>query len=257
MNLELEGKVALVTGATAGIGLSIARRLSDEGAEVVICGRDKMKLARVADEIDVRGILADVTTAEGSRKLHQALPKVDILVNNLSIYEAKRFEDVSDDDWLRLFNVNVLSGARLSRFYFPKMLEGGWGRIIFVTSDSALVVPPDMIHDGTTKTARLAISRGLAAASKGTGVTVNSVLAGTTSSHEFEEFLRSVARDPSASLSGIEREFFASDRPSSLIYKMVDPDVIANLVAYVASPHSSATNGATLRADSGILPPTA
>ncbi len=254
MDLGLEGKVALVTGGTAGIGLSIARKLSEEGAEVVICGREKMKLARIAEEIDIRGILADVTTAEGARKLHQALPKVDILVNNLGIYESKRFEDISDDDWLRLFNVNVLSGARLSRLYFPGMVEDGWGRIIFIASDSALVVPPDMIHYGTTKTAQLAISRGLAAASKGTGVTVNSVLAGTTRSEGIEGFLRSVATDPHAPLPTIEREFFAKDRPSSLIQRMIDPDEIANLVAYVASPLSSATNGAALRVDGGIVP---
>jgi NAD(P)-dependent dehydrogenase (short-subunit alcohol dehydrogenase family) len=254
MNLELEGKVALVTGGTAGIGLAIARRLSEEGAEVVICGREKMKLGRVAEEIDVRGILADVTTAEGARKLHQALPKIDILVNNLGISESKRFEDISDDDWLRLFSVNVLSGARLSRIYFPAMVEAGWGRIVFIASDAALVVPPDMVHFGTTKTALLGISRGLAAASKSTGVTVNSILPGTTRSDEIEEFLRSGVSDSATSQVEIERQYFAVERPTSLIQRMIDPDEVANLVAYVASPLSSATNGAALRVDGGFVP---
>jgi NAD(P)-dependent dehydrogenase (short-subunit alcohol dehydrogenase family) len=254
LDLQLEGKTALVTGATAGIGLAIARRLVDEGAEVTICGREKLKLGRVAEEIGARGILTDVSTEAGARKLKQALPQVDVLVNNLGIYETKVFEELSDEDWRRMFEVNVLSGARLARFYYTQMKEQGWGRIVFIASEAALMVPPDMIHYGMSKTAQLAISRGLAAASKGTGVTVNSVLPGTTRSEGSENFLRSSAESPDASLDEIERAFFSKKRPTSLIQRMIEPDEVANLVAYVASPLSSATNGAALRVDGGIVP---
>ena len=254
LDLQLEGKTALVTGATAGIGLAIARRLIDEGAEVAICGREKSKLSRVSEEIGARGILTDVTTDAGARKLRQALPRVDVLVNNLGVYESKEFEELTDDDWRRMFEVNVLSGARLARFYYANMKEQGWGRIVFVASEAALVVPSDMIHYGMSKTAQLAVSRGLAAASKGTGVTVNAVLPGTTRSEGIENFLRNAAGRPDAPLDEIEREFFSNERPTSLIQRMIEPDEVANLVAYVASPLSSATNGAALRVDGGIVP---
>lgn len=254
MDLQLSGKTALVTGATAGIGLEIARRLSAEGAAVVICGRNQAKLDAVAKAIGARGVLADPATEHGAETLVAAVPDVDILVNNLGIYEAKAFGDITDDDWRRFFEVNVLSGARLARAYFPAMLSRNWGRVIFIASESAVMVPSDMIHYGTTKTAQLAISRGLAGLTKGTAVTVNTVMPGTTRSEGIVDFLRSVADEPDAPAADIEKAFFAKDRPTSLIQRMIEPEEIASLVAYVASPLSSATNGAALRVDGGITP---
>ena len=256
MDLQLKNKTALVTGSTAGIGLEIARTLAAEGADVIICGRSQDKLDTAVADIGkgVRAVRADPATAEGSAALFAALPEVDILVNNLGIYESKQFADIADDDWRRFFEVNVLSGARLARHYLPGMLKRDWGRIIFVSSDSSLVIPPDMIHYGMTKTAQLAISRGLAATTKGTRVTVNSVLPGTTRSAGIEDFMRSVASDPNMPAAEMEREYFSKERASSLIQRMIEPQEVASLVAYVASPLSAATNGAALRVDGGITP---
>jgi NAD(P)-dependent dehydrogenase (short-subunit alcohol dehydrogenase family) len=255
MDLQLHGKTALVTGSTAGIGLEIARLLAAEGADVIICGRNQEKLNTAAAEIGAKkAVLADPATVEGAAALFAAVPTVDILVNNLGIYESKPFAEITDDDWRRFFEINVLSGARLSRFYFPAMLERDWGRIIFIASESALMIPSDMIHYGMTKTAQLAISRGLAALTKGTNVTVNTVMPGTTRSEGIVEFLKSVARDPTSSAAEIEREFFARDRSTSLIQRMIEPEEIASMVAYIASPLAAATNGAALRVDGGIVP---
>jgi NAD(P)-dependent dehydrogenase (short-subunit alcohol dehydrogenase family) len=254
MDLQLDGKTALVTGSTAGIGLEIARRLAAEGADVVICGRSQAKLEAAAADIGARAVLADIATAEGAETVVTALPHVDILVNNLGIYESKAFGDITDDDWRRFFEINVLSGARLARAYFPGMIERDWGRVIFIASESGLMVPSDMIHYGMTKTAQLSISRGLAELTKGTRVTVNTVLPGTTRSEGIVDFLKSVAEDPTAPADEIERAFFQRDRPTSLIQRMIEPEEIASLVAYVASPLSSATNGAALRVDGGITP---
>jgi NAD(P)-dependent dehydrogenase (short-subunit alcohol dehydrogenase family) len=254
MDLQLIGKTALVTGSTAGIGLEIARRLVTEGADVVICGRNQTKLDAASAEIGARCVLADPATADGAAALVAAVPDIDILVNNLGIYEAKPFGEITDDDWRRFFEVNVLSGARLARSYFPGMLACGWGRVIFIASESGVMVPPDMIHYGMTKTAQLAISRGLAGLTKGTRVTVNTVMPGTTRSEGIVDFLKSVADDPDAPAEEIERAFFAKDRATSLIQRMIEPEEIAALVAYVASPLSSATNGAALRVDGGITP---
>jgi NAD(P)-dependent dehydrogenase (short-subunit alcohol dehydrogenase family) len=254
MDLQLIGKTALVTGSTAGIGLEIARRLVTEGADVVICGRNQTKLDAASAEIGARSVLADPATADGAAALVAAVPDIDILVNNLGIYEAKPFGEITDDDWRRFFEVNVLSGARLARSYFPGMLARDWGRVIFIASESGVMVPPDMIHYGMTKTAQLAISRGLAGLTKGTRVTVNAVMPGTTRSEGIVDFLKSVADDPDAPAEEIERAFFAKDRATSLIQRMIEPEEIAALVAYVASPLSSATNGAALRVDGGITP---
>jgi NAD(P)-dependent dehydrogenase (short-subunit alcohol dehydrogenase family) len=260
MDLKLRGKTALVTGSTAGIGLEIARKLAQEGADVIVCGRNQAKLDQALADIrasggtNVRGIVADPVTVEGTDMLLKAQPSVDILVNNLGIYESKPFEKITDDDWRRFFEVNVLSGARLSQRYFPGMLERNWGRVIFIASESGLMVPPDMIHYGMTKTAQLAISRGMAALTKGSNVTVNTVLPGPTRSEGIVDFMKSVASDPHAKPEAIEKEFFAKERPTSLIQRMLEAEEIASLVAYVASPLSSATNGAALRADGGITP---
>ena len=256
MDLQLSGKTALITGATAGIGLAIARTLSAEGAHLVIAGRSQANLDAAVTDIsgNVRAVLADPATAEGAATLTDAVPDIDILVNNLGIYESKEFGEITDDDWRYFFEVNVLSGARLSRHYLPGMLARNWGRIIFISSESGVLVPPNMIHYGMTKTAQLAISRGLAATTKGTRVTVNTVLPGTTRSAGIEDFMRSVASDPNLPADEMEREYFAKERASSLIQRMIEPEEVASLVAYVASPLSAATNGAALRVDGGITP---
>jgi NAD(P)-dependent dehydrogenase (short-subunit alcohol dehydrogenase family) len=256
MDLQLTGKTALVTGATAGIGLAIARSLAAEGAKVVICGRSQTNLDTAASAIggSVRAVLADPASAEGAATLTAAVPEIDILINNLGIYESKEFGEITDEDWHRFFEINVLSGARLSRHYLPGMLARNWGRIIFISSESAVLVPPNMIHYGMTKTAQLAISRGLAATTKGTRVTVNAVLPGTTHSAGIEDFMRSVASDPNLTAREMAREYFAKERASSLIQRMIEPEEVASLVAYVASPLSAATNGAALRVDGGITP---
>ena len=258
MDLQLNGKTALVTGSTAGIGLEIARTLAVEGAQVIVSGRNQAKLDQAVASIrasggnDVRGVLADAATAAGAQALVEALPAVDILVNNLGIYESKAFADISDADWLHFYEVNVMSGVRLSRAYFPGMLQRDWGRIIFVASESALMIPPDMIHYGMTKTAQLSIARGLANLTKGTRVTVNSVLPGPTRSEGIVDFLRSVASDPNGTPEQIEAEFFTQHRSSSLLQRMIEPQEIASLVAYVASPLSAATNGAALNVEGGL-----
>ncbi|WP_018898111.1 SDR family oxidoreductase [Rhizobium sp. 2MFCol3.1] len=259
MDLQLTAKTALVTGATAGIGLEIARTLAAEGARVVITGRDRAKLDAAAADIkastgsDVVGLLADASSAEGADIIAKAAPTVDILVNNLGIYESKAFGDITDADWSHLFDVNVMSGVRLSRTYLQGMLNRNWGRIIFISSESGLAIPQDMIHYATTKTAQLSISRGLAQLTRGTNVTVNSVLPGPTRSEGIETFLRSQASDPSAPIKQIESEFFATARSASILQRMVEAEEVANLVAYLASPRSSATNGAALRAEGGLV----
>jgi NAD(P)-dependent dehydrogenase (short-subunit alcohol dehydrogenase family) len=258
MDLQLTGRSALVTGSTAGIGLAIAARLAAEGAEVIISGRQQAKLDAAAAQVGavgrVRAVLADPGTPEGAATLVRAIPEVDILVNNLGIYEAKAFTEITDADWHRLFEINVVSGTRLAQAYFPRMQARGWGRIVFVSSESGLVPPPDMIHYAVTKSAQLTIARALAQLTKGSGVTVNTVLPGPTRSEGIGDFLKSVASDPSLSPEAMEAEFFRLHRPLSLIQRMIEPDEIAAMVAYLASPLAAATNGAALRVEGGIVP---
>lgn len=262
MDLKLTGKTALVTGSTAGIGLAIAERLAAEGVDVVISGRSQVKLdeaaasvtAKAANGGKVRAVLADPATAEGAEALISAVPEIDILVNNLGIYEAKPFAEITDEDWHRFFEVNVVSGARLARHYFPKMLEKSWGRVIFIASESGLVIPGEMIHYGMTKTAQLAIARGLAEQTRGTGVTVNSVLPGPTRSEGIGEFIRSVVDNKDAPEAEREAEFFAKLRPLSLIRRLIEADEIAAQVALLASPLGAITNGASIRVEGGIVP---
>ena len=258
MDLKLSGKTALVTGSTAGIGFAIARRLAEEGVEVVITGRNQDKLdeaaAQLAQSGRIRPILADAATAAGAATLVEAAPDIDILVNNLGIYEAKPFTEISDEDWHRFFEVNVVSGARLARHYFPRMLDRNWGRIIFIASESALVIPGEMIHYGMTKTAQLAIARGLAEQTRGTGVTVNSVLPGPTRSEGIADFIQSVVDNKEAPEADREAEFFRTMRPLSLIRRLIEADEIGSMVAYLASPLAAVTNGAAIRAEGGIVP---
>lgn len=259
MDLELSGKTALVTGSTAGIGLAVARTLAQEGVEVTINGRNRARVdalvQQLSDELPgtrFRGIAADFSKVEEVNALLAELPEVDILINNVGIFEPKSFTDIPDEDWMRFFEVNVLSGVRLSRHYFPKMLAKNWGRILFVSSESALQIPTEMIHYGTTKTAQLAISRGLAELTKGTNVTVNSILPGPTFSEGVGDFIGNMATMNQVSVEDMEKDFFKNARPTSIIQRFATTQEIANMVAYLSSPLASATNGAAIRVDGGV-----
>jgi NAD(P)-dependent dehydrogenase (short-subunit alcohol dehydrogenase family) len=259
MDLELSGKRALVTGSTAGIGLAIAQALAREGAEVIINGRKPDAVTAAVDRlrseigIEVHGFAGDLTTAAAAEDLVQQFPEVEILVNNLGIFEPKSFEEISDADWTRFFEANVLSGVRLARLYLPAMRDANWGRIIFISSESAVQIPVEMIHYGMTKTAQIAVARGLAEAVAGTGITVNSVLPGPTRSRGVEEFVEALAANEGKTFEAFETEFFEKVRPTSLIKRFATPEEVASLVAYVASPLASATTGAALRVDGGVV----
>jgi NAD(P)-dependent dehydrogenase (short-subunit alcohol dehydrogenase family) len=259
MDLQIKHKRALVTGSTAGIGLEIARKLATEGAAVILSGRDQAKLDRAVAGIvesgakDVTSVAADITTSDGAEQLLRAVPEVDILVNNLGIYENKPFAEITDADWQRYFDVNLMSGIRLARQYFPRMLEKKTGRIIFVSSESGLAIDPGMIHYSMTKTAQLSIARGLAGLTRGTAVTVNSVMPGPTRSDGIVDFLKSVSSNPDATVAEAEAEFFTTLRSSSLLQRMIEPEEIANMVAFLASPLSAATNGAAIRVEGGLI----
>ena len=260
MDLGLDGKRALVTGSTAGIGLATARALAAEGASVTVNGRTAQRVSQAVKQLKgevaggrVQGIAADLSGAAGCADLVGQLPLVDILVNNLGIFEPKPFEQISDADWLRFFETNVLSGVRLSRYYIPGMRERNWGRVVFVSSESAVQIPAEMIHYGMTKTAQLAVARGLAESLVGTGVTVNSVLPGPTASEGVGEFVTRLAAERGVDRETVEREFFATARPSSILQRFATPDEVAWMIAYVCSIRASATTGAALRVDGGVV----
>jgi NAD(P)-dependent dehydrogenase (short-subunit alcohol dehydrogenase family) len=254
MDFELEGKRALVTGSTAGIGFAIAQALVQEGASVIVNGRTQARVdAAIKKSGAAHGVAADLGTEAGARDLIARFPEVDILVNNLGIFEPKPFEQITDADWRRFFEVNVLSGVRLSRHYIGPMKKNNWGRIVFISSESALQIPVEMIHYGMTKTAQLAVSRGLAETTAGTAVTVNAVLPGPTESEGVVEFVDKMAQNQGVDRESVEREFFRTARPSSILKRFATPQEVADLVAFVCSARASAINGAALRVDGGVV----
>jgi NAD(P)-dependent dehydrogenase (short-subunit alcohol dehydrogenase family) len=260
MDLQLKGKRALVTGSTAGIGLAAAKALAREGARVVINGRTPERVLRAVEEVraaapgtEVIGVPADLGNAEGCSQVWEAVPDVDILVNNVGIFEPKPFLDIPDEDWFHFFEVNVMSGVRLSRRYLPGMLARDWGRIVFVSSESAVQIPAEMIHYGTTKTAQVAVARGIAETLTGTGVTANSVLPGPTRSEGVATFVAQMAEQSGKDFATMEREFFATARPSSLLQRFITVEEVANLIVYVCSAAAAATNGSALRVDGGVV----
>jgi NAD(P)-dependent dehydrogenase (short-subunit alcohol dehydrogenase family) len=254
VNIDLTGKTALVTGSTQGIGLAIAKGLAESGARVVVNGRTQARVDEAVAALDgnVIGIAADVTTADGVAGLVEELPGVDVLVNNLGIFGAVPAREITDDEWRRYFDVNVLSAVRLIRTYLPGMTERGWGRVLQIASDSAIVIPEEMIHYGTSKTALLAVSRGFAKDAAGTGVTVNSVIAGPTHTAGVEDFVYQLV-DSSLPWEEAQREFMRNHRPQSLLQRLIEPDEIAAIVTYLSSPQASATTGAAVRVDGGYV----
>lgn len=260
MDLLLEGKRALVTGSTSGIGWASARELAAEGAHVVLSGRDPARLASAVARIQaevagavVSGVVADLSTAAGCQQLLDGAGELDILVNNLGIFEPKPFEQIGDEDWTRFFEVNVMSGVRLSRHHLPRMKARNWGRIVFISSESGICPPAEMVHYGMSKSAQLSVSRGLAETCIGTGVTVNSVLPGPTRTEGVGDFFATLARDAGQTLEQAEHDFFKFARPTSLLQRFIEPAEIAAMVTYVCSPRSAATNGAALHVEGGVV----
>jgi len=252
MDLQLKGKTALVSGSTAGIGFAIAERLAAEGAKVWVNGRTKERVDAAVSQIkgDVHGLALDLSRADVP---FDRIGDVDILVNNLGIYELKPFEEITDVDWLRIVETNFLSGVRLSRHWLPRMIKTGWGRILFISSESAVNIPTEMIHYGVTKTMQVALARGLAETTAGTGVTVNSILVGPTRSEGVGNFLKDMATSQGVGEDTVEKEFFQKARPGSLLKRFETPEEIAAMTAFLASPLSSGTNGAAIRVEGGIL----
>jgi NAD(P)-dependent dehydrogenase (short-subunit alcohol dehydrogenase family) len=260
MDLQLNGKLALVTGSTAGIGFAIAVELAREGAAVVINGRTPAgveaavaRLRAQVAEAKVSGVAADLASADGCQALFAACPQADIVVNNLGIFDPAPFEAIADREWQRFFDTNVMSGVRVARHYLPAMKAANWGRIVFISSESGINTPGEMVHYGMTKSAQLAVSRGLAQSCAGTGVTVNAVLPGPTRSEGVGDFFAKLAAESGVSLDEMERRFFAEGRPTSILKRMIEPAEVAALVAYVCSPRAAATTGAALRVEGGIV----
>jgi len=260
MDFGLKGKTAVVSGSTAGIGFAIAVALAAEGARVIVNGRTEARVAtalqnlrQLVKDADVRGVSADLGTAQGVAAFLQQIPQTDILVNNLGIFEIKPFLEIPDSDWLRFFEVNVLSGVRLSRHYLPGMLKKNWGRVIFISSESAQQIPTEMIHYGMTKTAQVAVARGLAQSVAGTGVTVNSILAGPTASEGAGVFVESMAKQQGVTKAEIEKQFFSTARPSSLLKRFETTEEVAAVAAFIASAQATAINGSAVRAEGGVV----
>jgi NAD(P)-dependent dehydrogenase (short-subunit alcohol dehydrogenase family) len=259
MDMQLTNKLALVSGSTAGIGFAIASALAAEGARVIVNGRAQASVDKAVSKIrsetggDAIGFAGDLSLATAAEELVRQHPNIEILVNNLGIFEPKAFEDIPDADWMRFFDVNVLSGVRLARLCLPAMKRANWGRIIFISSESALHIPPEMVHYGMTKTAQIAVARGLAESVAGTGITVNSVLPGPTRSRGVGDFLEALAQADGKTSAQVEQEFFENVRPTSLLKRFATPEEVASMVTYIASPLASATTGAAVRVDGGVV----
>lgn len=260
MDLKLSGKKALISGSTAGIGYAIAERFLAEGATVVINGRTQESVNKAIADLKssfpngrISGVAADFSKVEDINRLLIEVPEVDILINNAGIFEPKAFTEIPDEDWFRLFEINVMSGIRLSRFYFPKMIQKNWGRIIFISSESGVFIPDEMIHYGMTKTAQLAVSRGLAELTKGSAVTVNSILPGPTWSKGVGQFIEDLAKSDNKTAQEVEKDFFKNMRPTSLIQRFATVQEVADTVVYYSSPLASATNGAAIRVEGGLV----
>ncbi len=260
MDLKLADKIAFISGSTAVIGYAIAERFLKEGAEVILNGRSQETVDQAVEALKkatgsnkVSGIAADFGKVEEVNSLLEALPEVDILINNTGIFEPKAFEEIPDEDWFRFFEINVMSGIRLARHYFPKMLSKNWGRIIFISSESGVFIPDEMIHYGMTKTAQIAVSRGLAELTKGTDVTVNSILPGPTKSKGVGTFIEDLAKSGNISTKEVETDFFKNMRPTSLIQRFAAVEEVADTVVYFSSPLASATNGAAIRVEGGLV----
>jgi len=260
MDLKITNKVALVTGSTQGIGFASAKLFAKEGAEVIVNGRSQGKVDSAVEKIKVEvpgakvsGVVANLETVEGCEILTTTVPKVDILINNVGIFEPVDFLEITEDQWLEMFNVNIMSGVRLTQHYLPAMFEKDWGRIEFISSESAYQIPQEMIHYGMTKTAQISLARGIAETTKGTGVTCNSIIVGPTSSEGVTDFIENLAKANDQTFQEVEKEFFQSIRPTSLLQRFSTSEEIANLIVYTASTLASATNGAALRVDAGVV----
>ena len=260
VDLKLTGKIALVTGSTAGIGFAIARSLASEGAHVYVNGRTQGRvdaaMAAIRSNVaraKVDGIAADFSGLAGAKAVIAKLPAVDVLVNNVGIFEPKPFAEIPDADWYRFFEINVMSGVRLSRHYLAGMLKRNWGRILFISSESGVQIPAEMVHYGMTKTAQIAVARGIAESVAGTGVTINSILAGPTESEGVSGFVEAMAKQQNKSKKEMENDFFENARPSSLLKRFATVDEVAAMATYVAGQLSSATNGAALRVGGGVV----
>ena len=260
MDLRIKDKVAFISGSTAGIGFATAKRFLNEGAQVIINGRTNEGVDKAIEKLKssvvnakVSGIAADFSKVDEVNKLTDELPQVDILINNVAIFEPRPFAEIPDENWFKIFEMNVMSGIRLARHLFPKMIKNNWGRIIFISSESAINIPSEMIDYGMTKTAQIAVSRGLAELTKGTNVTVNAILPGPTRSTGLEGFIEKLSKAGNISVSEVEEDFFKNMRPSSLLQRFASVEEIADTVVYFSSPLASATNGAAIRVDGGVM----
>ena len=260
MDLKIKGKIALITGSTQGVGFATAKKLCQEGVNVYINGRTEskvntavQKLKNEFPEVEIKGVVANLKDIQGCNYLISKIPHLDILINNLGVFEPKNFEDITEKEWLDMFNINVMSGVRLSQHYLSNMIEQDWGRIIFISSESALQIPKEMIHYGMTKTAQISVARGIAELTKGTNVTSNSVILGPSKSEGVAQFIEELGKQNNQTFEEVEKDFFKNVRPTSLLQRFAQVEEDANMIVYIASALSSATNGAILRADGGVV----